>query len=98
MTATPEYKHGLRPNLDYLARCGKLLLDTRDLANFLQVPMKTARTLSGSNRVPQPVNLGLGKCSRWNALELLDWVATGCPQRDDWVKLRGRRRWPTLWW
>jgi predicted DNA-binding transcriptional regulator AlpA len=91
MPPKPEYTHILRPSLAYLEACGKLLLDSRDLAAFLQIPHKTVQQLVYSDRIPLPTKLGLGNCARWNIIELLDWVEAGCPRRAQWMAMRGRR-------
>ena len=38
-----EYKHFLKPSVEYLEQCGKLMLDTQDMAAFLGVPVTKAR-------------------------------------------------------
>ncbi len=97
MPARPDYKHILRPSCAFLEGCGKLLLDTRDLAEFLQVPLKAVKQLAYSDRIPMPVTLGLGTCIRWNVIELLDWVESGCPRRTKWMEMRGRSVWYPRW-
>ena len=92
-----EYVNVLRPSIEYLQSCGKLLLDSRDMAQFLGIPWKAMQQLAYTDRVLGPLQLGFGKCYRWSILEVLDWVRAGCPRRMEWIKLRtavGRyRRW-----
>ena len=97
MPTTPEYKHVLRPSIAFLEQCGKLLLDTRDLAEFLQVPKRVVQQLVYSDRIPLPMKLGWGECPRWNVIELLDWVQAGCPRRTKWIEVRGSSGWYPLW-
>src|SRR5689334_22308525 len=97
MSPKPVYKHILRPSCEFLAGCGKLLLDTGDLAAFLQVPQKTVQQLVYCDRIPLPMKLGLGNCVRWNVLELLDWVEAGCPRRTQWIEMRGHSGWYPRW-
>jgi predicted DNA-binding transcriptional regulator AlpA len=91
-----EYKHILKPSVEYLEQCGKLLLDSHDMAAFLGVPLGKVQQLIYSDRIPLPVRLGLGKSYRWSILELLEWVVAGCPKRTQWIKERGWSGW-TRW-
>ena len=92
-----EYKHILKPSIEYLERCGSLMLDTAGMAEFLSVPTKTLARLVYTDRIPLPCRLGLGKCQRWSVLELLEWVETGCPRRGKWVEMRGLSGWYPQW-
>lgn len=85
-----EYRHVLKPSVEYLERCGRLILDSGQMAEFLGVSQKVMTQLSSTDRVPGPCRLGLGTCFRWSVLELLEWVEAGCPRRHDWIKQRGR--------
>jgi predicted DNA-binding transcriptional regulator AlpA len=87
------YKHDIRPNITFLQECGKLLLDTKDLAQFLQLPLPIVQRLVSSNRIPLPLHLGLGKLARWSVFELLEWTEAGCPIRSRWIELRGTSGW-----
>lgn len=84
-----EYKIVLRPSIEFLEQCGKLMLDTPDMAEFLGVSQKTMTHLASTDRVPGQIRLGLGRCLRWSVLELLEWVEAGCPRRMKWIELRG---------
>jgi len=46
-----EYVNVLRPSIDYLTTCGKLLLDSRDMAEFLGIPWKAMQQLAYTDRV-----------------------------------------------
>ena len=96
MRPPTEYKHVLRPSVDYLSGCGKLLLDTSDMAEFLGVPPKVIQQLVYTDRLPLPMRLGLGNCPRWNIIEMLQWVECGCPGRERWIEMRGRSGWYPL--
>jgi predicted DNA-binding transcriptional regulator AlpA len=85
-----EYRHILKPCVEYLERCGRLMIDSSEMAKFLGVSQKAMMQLTSTDRVPGPCRLGLGSCFRWSVLELLEWVEAGCPRRRDWIKLRGR--------
>ena len=86
-----EYRHVLKPSIDYLEKCGVLLLDTRQMAEFLNIPYKAVQQLASTDRIPRPMKLGFGSGLRWNIVELLDWVEAGCPRRGEWIKMRGSR-------
>ena len=88
---TIEYKHVLKPSVEYLERCGTLMLDTPRMAEFVGVPTKTLTQLVYTDRIPLPCRLGLGKCMRWSVLELLEWVEASCPRRGKWIEIRGPR-------
>ncbi len=94
---TVEYKHVLKPSVEYLERCGRLMLDTAGMAEFLDVPAKVMAQLGHTDRIPQPFRLGLGRCQRWSVLELLEWVEAGCPRRMKWVEIRGSCGWRPQW-
>jgi len=94
---TIEYRHTLKPSVEYLEQSGSLMLDTVGMAKFLGVPTKAMAQLVHTDRIPLPCRLGLGKCQRWSILELLEWVEAGCPRRRAWIEMRGsgggRPRW-----
>jgi len=92
-----EYRFDLKPSVDYLERCGVLLLDTRMMAVFLGVPHPVLRRFLYTDRIPLPLKLGMGRCIRWNLIELLEWVHAGCPHRSRWIEMRGSSGWYPLW-
>ena len=63
-------------------------LDAEEVATLLGVSERHLWTLNSSGRLPRPVRLG--RAVRWNAPELREWLAAGCPQRSDWER-RPRR-------
>ncbi len=88
-----EYRHTLKPSVEFLAHCGTLMIDSKGMAEFLHVPSKAVTGLVDNGRIPFPCQLGLGKCLRWSLLELLEWVEAGCPRRRQWMKMRGSSGW-----
>lgn len=92
-----EYRNVLRPSVEYLEGCGRLMLDTKEVAEFLGIPSKVMSQLVYTDRVPLPCRLGLGKCFRWSVLELLEWVEAGCPRRTEWIRMRGSTGWYPRW-
>ena len=92
-----EYKHVLKPSIEYLERSGKLMLDMAGMAEFLGVPAKTLAQLGYTDRIPLPCRLGFGNRRRWSVLELLEWVQAGCPRRSKWIEMRGSSGWYPQW-
>ena len=73
-----EPEHILKPAVAYLKSCGRLLLDTDDMATFLGIPAKAVRYMTWTTRLPLPMRLG--GLVRWNVIHLLPWVEAGCPR------------------
>jgi hypothetical protein len=89
----PEYRYILKPSIDYLKDCGYLLLNTQEMANFLQIPPKAVQQMVYMDRIPLPVRLKFCNCMRWNVIELLQWVQAGCPRRTEWIRIHGKSGW-----
>src|SRR5262245_28127953 len=77
------YHRVLRPSVNFLKRCGNLMVDTKSLGEFLGLSDKAVFQLSHTDRIPLPCRLG--RCHRWSVLELLEWVESGCPRRTKWI-------------
>jgi hypothetical protein len=92
-----EYRNVLKPSIEYLQRCGTLMIDTKGMGEFLGVPSKVVSQLVYTDRIPLPCRLGIGKCYRWSILELLEWVEAGCPRRTQWIEMRGSSGWCPQW-
>ena len=92
-----QYKHILKPSVDYLRTCGTLVLRTQEMAEFLGVERKVAAQLVGTDRIPLPMKLGFGMCMGWNIFELIDWVEADCPGRTKWIEMRGHTGWYPEW-
>lgn len=91
------YRHVLSPSVDCLREQGKLLIDTKGLAEFLGVERKIIQQLIYCDRIPLPVSLGLAEIHRWSVIELLEWVEAGCPRRTKWIEARGQSGWYPHW-
>ena len=91
------YRHVLRPSVDCLREQGRLLIDTKGLADFLGVERKIIQQLIYSDRIPLPVSLGLAESHRWSVIELLECVEAGCPRRTKWIEPRGQSGWVPYW-
>lgn len=85
-----DYKIIVSPSVDRLREAGTLFLSVPQMADFLGLSKKTVIHLSYTDRMPQPVHMGLGQSLRWSVLELADWVEAGCPRRDEWFENRRR--------
>ncbi|MBP7937528.1 MAG: hypothetical protein KA354_23045 [Phycisphaerae bacterium] len=83
----------LCPKVDVLRESGRLLLDTPDMARFLQVTVARVRQLALSDRIPPPLRFKFNSCARWSVVEMLEWVAAGCPRREEWIDQRGWSGW-----
>lgn len=79
----------IKPSVAHLAQVGKLMLDTKDMATFFGLTPAKVHQLISSGRIPLPMRLGLGRVVRWSVLELLDWVAAGCPKCAAWIAMHG---------
>ena len=97
MMRLPVYKYVLKPSVEYLERLDVLMLRTKEMAEFLGVPVKAITSLVGQDRIPLPMKLGIGHCYRWSAFELVEWVQAGCPRRTQWIQMRGRSGWYRQW-
>lgn len=85
-----DYKIIVSPSVDRLRDAGTLFLRVPQMAEFLGLNKKTVTHLVYTDRIPQPVQMGLGQSLRWSVLELAEWVEAGCPRRDQWYEIRRR--------
>ena len=92
-----EYRVILRPSVAKLLAHGKLMINAQHMAEFLGVTRTKVHELTGSDRIPLPIHLGLGRCARWSVFELLEWVEAGCPRRSFWIEQRGWSGWAQKW-
>ena len=92
-----RFRYILKPSIDQLEQQPCLLLTTKDMAQFLGVSPAKIQQFIYNDRIPLPVNLGIGKCPRWSKIELLEWIESGCPRRTDWIAARGQSGWYPFW-
>jgi hypothetical protein len=59
-----------------------LLLTTAEAAVLCRTSPRSWRSWDAAGRVPAAIRIGRAKL--WRPLELIDWVAAGCPPRADW--------------
>ena len=69
-----------KPQADLAA---PLVMTAVDIAWALQVSERTVRRLDRQGRLPKPLKIG-GRALRWRRDEFRDWLAAGCPHRNDW--------------
>ena len=55
-------------------------------ASMLGISRSHFYKLRASDSLPAPIRLG--RCTRWRADELRDWVEAGCPPRNRWEQIR----------
>jgi predicted DNA-binding transcriptional regulator AlpA len=60
----------------------QLLLTAKEAAATCGKSVRTWRTWDAAGKIPQPVRIG--RSTLWRADELRDWVAAGCPSRQEW--------------
>ena len=65
---------------------GPLLLDACAVAEMLGIGRTHLFELNKTGRLPIPIKLG--RAVRWRVDELREWVAAGCPSRQQWVERR----------
>jgi predicted DNA-binding transcriptional regulator AlpA len=92
-----EYRVIIKPSVERLLAHGKLMVNAEHMADFLGVTRMKVHELTGTDRIPLPIHLGLGKCARWSVFELLEWVESGCPRRVAWIEQRGWSGWARNW-
>jgi predicted DNA-binding transcriptional regulator AlpA len=62
-----------------------LLVSALQVAELLAVSCRTVWRLDSGGRLPRPVKIG-GQ-TRWRRSEIENWIAAGCPTRDNWERL-----------
>ncbi len=61
---------------------GALLLTARQAAATCGKSLRTWRSWDSAGWIPRPVRIG--RSTLWRADELREWVAAGCPRREQW--------------
>lgn len=59
-----------------------LLVTARKAALMCSKSLRTWRTWDAAGWIPRPVRIG--RSTLWRADELREWVAAGCPRRQEW--------------
>ncbi len=52
-----EYRNVLKPSVEYLEHCGRLMIDSSEMAEFLGVSQSVMTQLASTDRVPARVGL-----------------------------------------
>ncbi|RCS41247.1 DNA-binding protein [Bremerella cremea] len=64
----------------------RLLLSQTELARLLELSSRTISRMNASRKIPQPVRVG--RSVRWRRDEVEQWIAAGCPERNEWEARR----------
>jgi predicted DNA-binding transcriptional regulator AlpA len=79
----------LRPNresdLDQ-DKSGHLLVNAKIAAAMCGKSLRTWRSWDSAGLIPRPVRIG--RSTLWRVDELREWIAAGCPRRDEWEARR----------
>lgn len=70
------------------------LLTAKEAAQLVNIGDRTLWRWSHSGLAPMPLKIGAGKRAavRYRRVELLEWIAAGCPPMDQMPLRRGERR------
>jgi len=63
-----------------------LLVTAKQAASMCGKSLRTWRSWDAAGWIPRPVRIG--RSTLWRADELREWVAAGCPRRDEWEARR----------
>jgi predicted DNA-binding transcriptional regulator AlpA len=64
-----------------------LLVSARQGSRMCGKSLRTWRTWDAAGWIPRPIRIG--RSTLWRLEELREWIAAGCPQRDQWEARRG---------
>ena len=87
-TDLPDARELLAQIRDQLAAGFSEGLDAGAAAAMLGVSRSKFFAMSSSGQIPQPIELGTGRCPRWSRSELLAWFRAGAPPRVRWEHMR----------
>ena len=59
-----------------------LLVTAKQAAAMCGKSLRTWRTWDAAGWIPRPVRIG--RSTLWRVDELQEWVAAGCPRREEW--------------
>lgn len=64
----------------------RLLLNVKELAEMLNISVRQVWRLRDAGAMPSPLALGDGRCLRWDASVIQEWVSAGAPhvRRTNW--------------
>jgi predicted DNA-binding transcriptional regulator AlpA len=68
----------------------KLALGAPELAAALGVSERTVWSVSSAGEIPSPFRLGAR--TLWDVAELRMWMESGRPRREEWERMRHRRK------
>jgi predicted DNA-binding transcriptional regulator AlpA len=85
--ARPPHALNGRPATSTAPNLAPLLVGAKDAAVLLGISRAQFWKLHASGKVPLPVYLGT-KAPRWRVEELRSWLSAGCPDRQNWQRMR----------
>lgn len=68
--------------VDDRERPDPLLVTAKQAAGMCGKSLRTWRTWDAAGWIPRPVRIG--RSTLWRVDELQEWVAAGCPRREEW--------------
>ena len=68
-----------------------LLVDATKLGELLSLSRASIFTAHAAGKIPRPVRPGV-RDPRWCVDEIRQWIAAGCPAREDWEQRKGGER------
>ena len=79
----PARSHDLERNKDSSeSHQHPLLVTAKQAAAMCEKSLRTWRTWDAAGWIPRPVRIG--RSTLWRVGELQEWVAAGCPRREEW--------------
>jgi prophage regulatory protein len=66
------------------------LINAKGVAKILNVGVSHIYMMRSCGLIPLPIKLG--GSVRWNKLEIIDWINTGCPSLNKWMRLRDYKK------
>ena len=64
-----------------------MMVTTGEIAKAINVSESTIDCLDRDKYLPEAVKIGK-RIKRWRVMDIIDWVAWGCPSRTEFNKLR----------
>lgn len=63
-------------------------IDLKGLAALAGIGLSTAERWKVMDRLPQHFHPAGSRLVRFHRQEVLDWIAAGCPPRDEWERMK----------
>jgi predicted DNA-binding transcriptional regulator AlpA len=69
-------------NQSVAVRPQQLLVAAKQAAAMCSKSLRTWRAWDAGGRVPRPIRIA--RSTLWRVEEIQDWIAAGCPRREEW--------------